>query len=80
MRRGSVVALLITLVIAIVASQGMRPEHKGPGCHATCRAAGRRSRGCVVRDTGVRNNRGLAPGTANLVLGRIRLAPERRSP
>ena len=43
MRRGSVIALLIALMLASVAGQEHELEHHGPGCHATFRSAGRRS-------------------------------------
>jgi quercetin dioxygenase-like cupin family protein len=75
MRRGSVVALLIVLVLAIGASQGMYPSTQAQD--ATPRAD--RQAGAPEGVSFVSLASGtievLSPGTASLTLGRIRLAP-----
>ena len=75
MRRGSVVALLITLVFALVASQGMNPSTRPrmPRHLSGQQAGAPEGVSFVTLASGTIEV--LSPGTANLALGRIRLAP-----
>ncbi len=74
MRRGSVVALLITLVLAIVASQGMFPSTQAQDATPPTEQAGA-PEGVSFVTLASGTIEVLSPGTANLVLGRIRLEP-----
>ena len=74
MRRGSVIALLISLMLAVVASQGMNPSTMAQDATPTSeQQAGPEGVSFVTLASG--SIEVLSPGTANLVLGRIRLAP-----
>ncbi len=75
MRRGSVVALLITLVLAIVASQGMSPSSQAQEATPPSEQPGGVPEGVSFVTLASGTIEVLSPGTANLVLGRIRLAP-----
>src|SRR5918998_3701176 len=74
MRRGSVIALLITLVLAIVASQGMFPSTQAQDATPPAEQAGA-PEGVSFVTLASGTIEVLSPGTANLVFGRIRLAP-----
>jgi quercetin dioxygenase-like cupin family protein len=75
MRRGSFVALLITLVLSIVAGQGLDPStHAQDATPASEQQTGA-PEGVSFVTVASGTIEVLSPGTANLVLGRIRLAP-----
>ena len=75
MRRGSVIALLITLVLAIVACQGLSSSsHAQDATPPSGQQAGA-PEGVSFVTLASGTIQVLSPGTANLVLGRIRLAP-----
>src|SRR5215218_10965524 len=75
MRRGSVVALLITLVLAIVASQGLSPSTQAQDATPPAGQQAGAPEGVSFVTLASGTIQVLSPGTANLVLGRIRLAP-----
>ena len=75
MRRGSVVALLITLVIAIVASQGMSPGTQAQDATPPSEQQAGAPEGVTFSTLASGTIEILSPGTANLVLGRVRFAP-----
>jgi quercetin dioxygenase-like cupin family protein len=75
MRRGSVVALLITLVIAIVASQGMSPGTQAQDATPPSEQQAGAPEGVTFSTLASGTIEILSPGTANHVLGRVRFAP-----
>ena len=75
MRRGSVVALLIALVFAIVGSQGMHPSTQAQDATPPSEQQAGAPEGVSFVSLASGTIEVLSPGTANLVLGRIRLAP-----
>jgi hypothetical protein len=75
MRRGSVVALLISLVFAIVGSQGMSLSTLAQDATPPSDEQAGVPEGVSMVTLASGTIEVLAPGTANLVLGRIRLAP-----
>lgn len=75
MRRGSVVALLITLVLAIVAGQGMNPITRAQDATPSAEQQTGVPEGVSFVTLASGSIEVLSPGTANLVLGRIRLEP-----
>jgi quercetin dioxygenase-like cupin family protein len=75
MRRGSVVALLITLVLAIVASQGLNPSTQAQDATPPSEQQAGAPEGVSMVTLASGSIEVLSPGTANLALGRIRLAP-----
>ena len=75
MRRGSVVALLITLVIAIFASQGMSPGTQAQDATPPSEQQAGAPEGVTFSTLASGTIEILSPGTANLVLGRVRFAP-----
>ena len=75
MRRASVVALLIPLVFTLIASQGMNP---GTSAHDATPPSDQQAgapEGVQFVDLASGTIDVLSPGTANLALGRVRLAP-----
>ena len=75
MRRGSVVALLITLVFALFASQGMNPSTMAQDATPSAEQQAGAPEGVSFVTLASGTIEVLQPGTANLVLGRVRLAP-----
>ena len=75
MRRGSVVALLITFVLSLFASQGLGPSTMAQDATPASGQAAGAPEGVTFVTLAAGTIEVLAPGTANLVLGRIRLAP-----
>jgi quercetin dioxygenase-like cupin family protein len=75
MRRGSVVALLITLVLAIVAGQGLNPSTQAQDATPPADQQAGAPEGVSFVTLASGTIEVLSPGTANLVFGRIRLAP-----
>jgi hypothetical protein len=75
MRRGSVVALLITVVVALLASQGMNPSTMAQDATPSAEQQAGAPEGVSFVTLASGTIEVLQPGTANLVLGRIRLAP-----
>jgi len=75
MRRGSVVALLTTFVIAIAASQGMSSSTNAQDATPPSRQQAGAPEGVSFVTLASGTIEVLSPGTANLVLGRIRLDP-----
>ncbi len=75
MRRGSVVALLITLVLAIGASQGLYPSTQAQDATPPADQQAGAPEGVSFVSLASGTIEVLSPGTANLTLGRIRLAP-----
>src|SRR5215217_8129333 len=75
MRRGSVVALLITLVLAMVASQGLSSTTQAQDATPPAGQRAGAPEGVSFVTLASCTVQVLSPGTANLVLGRIRLAP-----
>jgi quercetin dioxygenase-like cupin family protein len=75
MRRGSVIALLITLVFALVVSQGMNPSTQAQDATPPSEQQAGAPEGVSFVSLASGTIEVLSPGTANLTLGRIRLAP-----
>jgi len=75
MRRGSVVALLIVLVLAIGASQGLYPSTQAQDATPPADQQAGAPEGVSFVSLASGTIEILSPGTANLTLGRIRLAP-----
>ena len=75
MRRGSVVTLLIMLVFAIAVSQGMSSSTQAQDATPPSRQQAGAPEGVSYVTLASGTIQVLSPGTANLVLGRIRLAP-----
>ncbi len=75
MRRGSVIALLIALMLAIVAGQGMNPSTVAQDATPPSEQQAGAPEGVSFVTLASGSIEVLSPGTANLVLGRIRLAP-----
>src|SRR5215218_11430609 len=75
MRRGSVIALVITLVLAVVASQGLSSTTQAQDATPPARQQAGAPEGVSFVTLASGTIQVLSPGTANLVLGRIRLAP-----
>ena len=75
MRRGSVIALLIAFTIAIAAGQGMNPSTMAQDATPPSEQQGGAPEGVSFVTLASGSIEVLSPGTANLVLGRIRLAP-----
>src|SRR5215207_11022716 len=75
MRRGSVVALLISLVLAIVGSQGISFSTLAQDATPPSGQRAGLPEGVSMVTVASGTIEVLSPGTANLVLGRIRLAP-----
>jgi quercetin dioxygenase-like cupin family protein len=75
MRRGSVAALLIVLVLAIGASQGMYRSTQAQDATPPADQQGGAPEGVSFVSLASGTIEVLSPGTANLTLGRIRLAP-----
>jgi quercetin dioxygenase-like cupin family protein len=75
MRRGSVVALLITLVFALVAGQGMSSSTQAQDATPPSEQQTGPPEGVSFVTLASGTIEVLSPGTANLALGRIRLAP-----
>ena len=75
MRRGSVVALLFTLVLAIVASQGLSSGTQAQDATPPAGQQDGAPEGVSLTTLAFGTVEVLAPGTANLGLGRMRLAP-----
>src|SRR5215204_4437266 len=75
MRRGSVVALLITLVLAMVASQGLSSTTQAQDATPPARQQAGAPEGVSFVTLASGTIQVLSPGTANLVLGRIKLDP-----
>src|SRR5215213_8517022 len=75
MRRGSVVALLLTLVLTIVASQGLSSSTQAQDATPPSGQQAGAPEGVSFVTLASGTIQVLSPGTANLVLGRIRLAP-----
>ena len=75
MRRGSVVALLIALVLAIVASQGMSPSTQAQDATPPSEQQDDVPEGVSLTTLAFGTFEVLAPGTGNFGLGRMRIAP-----
>jgi quercetin dioxygenase-like cupin family protein len=75
MRRGSVVALLITFVLSLLAGQGMSPSILAQDATPAAEQQAGVPEGVTFVTLAAGTIEVLAPGTANLVLGRIRLEP-----
>jgi hypothetical protein len=75
MRRGSVVALLIAFVFSLLASQGMSPSTIAQDATPASEGQAGVPEGVTFVTLAAGTIEDLAPGTANLVLGRIRLEP-----
>jgi hypothetical protein len=80
MRRGSVVALLVTLVFTLLASQGMNSITRAQDATPPTDQQAGPPEGVSFATLASGTIEVLRPGTANLVLGRIRLEPGPRSP
>jgi quercetin dioxygenase-like cupin family protein len=74
MRRGSVIALLISLMVAIVAGQAVNLSTTAQDATPPSEQVGA-PEGVSFVTLASGSIQVLSPGTANLVLGRIRLAP-----
>jgi hypothetical protein len=79
MRRGSVIALLIALMVSIVAGQGIHVSTLAQDATPPSEQAVPLE-GVSVVTLAARSIEVLAPGTANLVLARIRVAPDATLP
>jgi len=75
MRRGSVVALLIMLVFALFASHGMNPSTLAQDATPPSGQQAGAPEGVSFVTLASGTIQVLSPGTANLALGRVRLAP-----
>jgi quercetin dioxygenase-like cupin family protein len=75
MRRGSVIALLTALMLASVAGQGMNPSILAQDATPSAEQQAGAPEGVSFVTLASGTIEVLSPGTANLVLGRIRLAP-----
>src|SRR5215218_7692176 len=75
MRRGSIIALLISLMLATAAGQGMNLSTKAQDATPPSEQQAGAPEGVTVVTLAARSIEVLAPGTANLVLGRVRLDP-----
>src|SRR5918993_5135698 len=75
MRRGSVVALLFTLVLAIGAGQGLSSGTQAQDATPPAEQQAGAPEGVSFVSLASGTIEVLSPGTANLVLGRVRLAP-----
>ena len=75
MRRGSVVALLFTLVLAIGASQGLSSGTQAQDATPPAEQQAGAPEGVSLVTLASGSIEVLAPGTANLALGRIRFVP-----
>jgi hypothetical protein len=75
MRRGSVIALVITLVVALLASQGMNSSTRAQEATPASGQQAGAPEGVTFLTLASGTIEVLSPGTANLALGRIRLAP-----
>jgi quercetin dioxygenase-like cupin family protein len=75
MRRASAVALLITLVFGLFASQGMNPSTSAQDATPPSDQQAGAPEGVSFVTLASGTIEVLSPGTANLVLGRVRLAP-----
>jgi quercetin dioxygenase-like cupin family protein len=75
MRRGSVIALLIALMLASVAGQGLNPSTMAQDATPPSEQQAGAPEGVSFVTLASGTIEVLSPGTANLVLGRIRLAP-----
>jgi hypothetical protein len=75
MRRGSVVALLVTLVFTLLASQGMNSITRAQDATPPTDQQAGPPEGVSFATLASGTIEVLRPGTANLVLGRIRLEP-----
>lgn len=75
MRRGSIIALLISLMLAIVAGQGMNPSTMAQDATPPSEQQADAPEGVTFVNLASGTVDVLSPGTANLVLGRLRLAP-----
>ena len=75
MRRVSAVALLIPLVFTLLASQGMNPSTSAQDATPPSDQQAGVPEGVQFVDLASGTVEVLSPGTANLALGRVRLAP-----
>jgi len=75
MRRGSVIALLISLMLAIVAGQAVNLSTTAQDATPPSEQQAGAPEGVSFVTLASGSIQVLSPGTANLVLGRIRLAP-----
>jgi len=75
MRRASAVALLITLVFGLFASQGLNPSTSAQDATPPSDQQAGAPEGVQFVDLASGTINVLSPGTANLALGRVRLAP-----
>ena len=75
MRRGSIIALLISLMFAIVAGQGINPSTMAQDATPPTDQQADAPEGVSFVTLASGSIEVLSPGTANIVLGRIRLAP-----
>ena len=80
MRRGSVVALLIAFVFSHLVSQGMSPGTLAQDATPASEQQAGVPEGVTFVNLASGTVDVLAPGTANLALGRIRLAPRATLP
>jgi len=80
MRRGSVVALLITFVLSLLASQGISQTTMAQDATPAAEQQADVPEGVTFVTLASGTVDVLSPGTANLALGRIRLAPEATLP
>jgi quercetin dioxygenase-like cupin family protein len=75
MRRGSVVALLITLVLGLFASQGMNPSTSAQDATPPSEQQAGAPEGVSFVTLASGTIDILSPGTANVAFGRVRVAP-----
>lgn len=75
MRRGFIIALLISLMLATVAGQGMNLSTKAQDATPPSEQQAGAPEGVSFVTLASGSIEVLSPGTANLVLGRIKLAP-----
>src|SRR5688572_10784287 len=75
MRWGSIVALLITLVLAAIAAQGVNPSTQAQEATPDAEQQAGELEGVSARTLASGSIEVLAPSTAYLSLGRIALAP-----
>ena len=75
MRRASAVALLVPLVFTLLASQGMNPSTSAQDATPPTDQQADAPEGVSFVTLASGSIEVLSPGTANIVLGRIRLAP-----
>ena len=75
MRRGSIIGLLIMLVLALVATQAINPITRAQDATPPSEQQNGAPEGVSFVTLASGTIQVLSPGTANLVLGRIRLAP-----